>query len=546
MTTRYGQPEQPEQPNQQPEHPGGQPPQPAPPGAEYLGTTTLLAEPSGVSRGRRRTAWIAGAAAAALLVGAATASALVVGRLSGGGAHPADRLPATAMAYVEVDLDPSAGQKVGAVRFLRKFPQLRGKFAEDRDLRRSLWDVLVSDEKDLAKLDYSRDIKPWLGSRVGFAVLPPAAGAQLDDKSVVAAVQVRDEAKARDGLHKLNQADPSDEDAAFAFLDGYAILATDQATADRAVAAARQGSLAGNDRFAGDLDNLGERGVSSGWVDLEALAGTALATSPRLRTDPDAERLLREQAKGRLAYGVRFDGDDLEVVAKGRALPHTEAMQGAATVRAITHLPASTGVAVGLANGDAYVRSAWQRVERSLAGVGGSRVQQSIRAFEQQTGLRVPDDLGTLLGRDFALALEPAGQAPPKVGVRAVTDGARAEDVLTKILAAAGRRGGGGAVPPVTVRRTADGYVAASTAQHADALAGGGDLGEQGAFKAALPQLDAAVFAAYLDFDRVVAQLRPDGAADTREAVAAIDAVGLTVQAGGDGTAELRLKVVTR
>jgi len=51
--------------------------------------------------------------------------------LSRGGAQPEDALPAGAFAFAEIDLDPPAGQKLDAFRFLRRFPALLDKLVEN-------------------------------------------------------------------------------------------------------------------------------------------------------------------------------------------------------------------------------------------------------------------------------------------------------------------------------------------------------------------------------------------------------------------------------
>ncbi len=63
-----------------------------------------------------------------------------VQQLSGGGAQPADVLPGDAYGYVRLDIDPSAGQKIAAVRFLDKLPQVRDTLGGD-DPRKKLWDA---------------------------------------------------------------------------------------------------------------------------------------------------------------------------------------------------------------------------------------------------------------------------------------------------------------------------------------------------------------------------------------------------------------------
>ena len=518
-----------------------------PPGAEFLGGTVLA--PDGPQRKSRRTALLAGGAAAVVMFGAAGAAAVVLGdRLGGGGTRPADRLPAGAMLYAEIDVDPGAGQKLGAVRFIRKFPELREKFEEDRDSRRSVWNLISENDEDLRRVDYAEDIEPWLGERVGFAVLPRSGGG-LDEEDVVAALEVTDEDRALAGINRLNELDGGGDDLFAAPLDGYLVLGTSQAVVDKAARDADEASLADQATFKADVDGLGERGLVSGWADLEALGGSAPGDGATGGT-PGTADAMRSVYQGRYAFSVRFDGDDLEVVADGLGVPGTDAYASEADLRLVTALPDSTSVALGIAEGESLVRDGWSQVKEQLRsipfpapGMGLGGVQDSLREFESRTGIRLPDDLGVLLGEDFALGFEPAADGLPKVGAVARTDGAKAESVLRKMLDAVAQQG---VQLPVTVERTADGYVAASTQGYADALAAGGRLGDSDGFRSALPDVADANVALYADVDRLVGSPGvPSMSEQDRQTWTAFDAVGLTVSREGESI-RMRLKVVTR
>jgi hypothetical protein len=510
-----------------------------PPGSEYLGATVT---PGGPAPRRSRTKiWIAAGAAVAVLAGTATAGAYVANRVGGGGAHPYDRLPSSAIAYAELDLDPSAEQKINGIRFARKFPELRSKFAEDKDPRRSLWELLSEDDADLKKIDYKTEIEPWLGERIGLAVLAPAAGQQLDsDEHVVVALQVRDEGKARTGLQRLNDVDAGDDDVFFAFSDGYAILADSQATADRAAADAGRESLADKDTFADDSEKTGDRGVSSGWVDLAAM-GQAMASAA-----PNSVEVMRKALVGRFSYAVRFDGDDLEVVADGHAIPEADVLRGGGSMTAMRNLPRSTILAVGLTNGEAMVDRAWGRLRDTADGAsgafGGQNFDELVRDFERETGLSLPADLKVLFGRDMAFGIDEQDVAEnPRLGVRATTDAARAEEVLRKLVESLDSSGSAS----VVTRRTPDGYVAATTESYADELSKDGSLGEDSGFKAALPDLEKADFAAYADVDKIVAAQGTSIRVDKAQ-IEAVDGVGITLTGDGDGETRFRIKVVTK
>src|SRR5262245_38106079 len=87
------------------------------------------------------------------IVGALTALALAGGAVWAWqafmeqGPQPAEALPASTLAYVAVDFDPTAGQKLAASSFLRKFPSLEKSVGvgDAGDLRKDAFDELKSD-----------------------------------------------------------------------------------------------------------------------------------------------------------------------------------------------------------------------------------------------------------------------------------------------------------------------------------------------------------------------------------------------------------------
>src|SRR3954469_13876294 len=145
-------------------------------GPSSEGHAGLPAEPSaastpgdpGARRGRRRLLVTAGVLSVALVGGG---GALAASRLAGAGTSPAEVVPASALGFVSVDLDPSAGQKLDAFRFARKFPDVAHTLGGAQDLPKALFESLEGDE-DLTG-DWAKDVQPWLGGRAGVAVLPP-------------------------------------------------------------------------------------------------------------------------------------------------------------------------------------------------------------------------------------------------------------------------------------------------------------------------------------------------------------------------------------
>lgn len=493
----------------------------------------------GASSSRHR--WVVGGIVAAVLLalGVVGAWAVVGSGLLGGGAAPEERVPATAVAFAKIDLDPSLGQKLGARDFLSKFPKLRESFGQDGDLRRQLWNLAAKQEPSLAGIDYGADVEPWLGKRAAAALVPGLPG---EEPQGVALLQVTDEAKAQAGIAKVLAADPQ-KDPAFVVRDGYAVFAETPQILDRLNSQTESGALSDDANFAADSDLLGEDGVTSGWVDLARLRGVLTSASFGGGALAQQQSALESSLTGRVTYAVRFDDDDLELVAQGSGLSNTGAFAGVST-SGIGDLPGDTLAAVSLSNGDDALRSGWSQMVDSLESTV-PQVRQQISDAEAQLGLSLPDDLAVLLGDSFNLAMDrrdPA--APPRIGARVRTDSARFEEVLGKV---AGAGGADLASLGIATTRFDGGIAVGRPGDYAAELARDGNLGDNAQFTAALPDLTDADIAAFADVDAIASRFS-EALTDPedRAAVEAIDSVGLTVGVDEEGTSSLRMRVVTK
>ena len=139
----------------------------------------LPEEPATGTRQRGVIAVVASVVAVVLIAGGGFAAWQF---FAGGGPRPAEVLPASTFALVTVDLNPSGGQKVEAIRTLRKFPSWKKRtgLTPDSDVLEAIFDKAL--EKGPCKaLDYETDVKPWIGHRAGFGGVllgnQPAPGA---------------------------------------------------------------------------------------------------------------------------------------------------------------------------------------------------------------------------------------------------------------------------------------------------------------------------------------------------------------------------------
>jgi hypothetical protein len=492
------------------------------PEVEYL-------DDQGPSRPRhqRRAGLVAAGAVAA--VAAAGAGAWAVTQFMSTGPTPATVMPADTAAYLAVDLDPEGGQKIEAVQTLRKFPAIREELGLDgsEDLRRWLFEA-VSSSSPCSEIDFSDDVDPWLGDKLGFGV---RAGESEPVGFLV--VQVKDQDLAIDALEKI--AECADEDMpGTAFSDDYMLVAESDEIADGIVADAGEGSLADDEEFGRWIEEAGGSGIIEAYVSASApeslgktflpgaddlvggLAGPTSATSMSDSTGaysselemtvdeplPDVDEALEAFAGGALV--MRFDDGALEVEMAAGGLP---AELEAGGDSGLQDLPATTALALGFGVQDDAV----ERMLESFSEVGGlgeDEVDEMLAEAEADTGLELPEELQTLLGEGLSVAVDSSidvgslveGSAPDPgalpVGVRIVGDTDEITGVLDKVEEAFGPLLG-----PLVVEE-GDGVVALGINEdYVGTLAEDGALGDEERFQAALSDLDDSAGGFYLDFD---------------------------------------------
>jgi hypothetical protein len=435
--------------------------------------------------------------------------------LSGGGPQPHDVLPGNAVGYFRIDLDPSAPQKIEAIRFLRTFPAFERYTKitdDDADVREVILDAML--DAAPCRLDYQQDVAPWLGERMGVAVMAPQAGDT--EPTVVGAVQVTDEQAAEEGLRTLRRCGQDDETVGgWAYLDGYMILARTQQQATEFAAAAERTPLADNDQFRADMDRLGEQGVASLWFSGE---GIYQAFSSAVTADPGPAGsqldLMRDRVRRQMestyhsgAVAFRFDDSYLELAAVVTGDSYHESTSGRVADMA---LPETTAVAFGLADG---AQSVDQRSDALLGMIGGGSAAadpaQVRRQLQKQSGLAFPDDVKTLVGDSFTVALDGeglgmaaiAGRRNPSLvdlGARSTTDTDAFRRVVQDIQEAAARND----IPvELAVEDTADGAVVALNKDYAAVLAEDGPLADTRVFDTAVPDAGEAQSVLFVNVD---------------------------------------------
>lgn len=473
------------------------------------------------------------------------------------GPQAAEALPADAIFYAGMDLDPKASQKVDALRFLNHFPAFRDN-AGLTDANADVADQVVGkaiDKLDCPGVTYADDVKPWLGDRYGIAVMPSTPKTPVP---VAFAVQVSDEAAARAGIATLNHCDqatatsPSGGTVGVAFVNGFMVLAETQVEADTYATSAGEHSLADDPDYQADMGAVGDLGVMSMWMDVDAVVkefgdqlGAAFPAGNPALDLPSTQT--------RMAATLRFGSDHVEL-----ASVFSGAMADFGNnPNPVVDLPDSTLFAFSASGVGPSVAKSWNSFMDRMGGNDAS-IQQQISDFEAQTGIALPDDLTTLFGDNLMLSLDSRGLdagtfnsedlSSLDAGVRFTNDPAKLDALYAKVTRLIQSTTGSNL--PLSKQDFDDGIAVASNDAYAKKLAAlDGDLGSSDTFTSVVSDGADQAFVAYFDFeavrDKILQSMTKDGEpASTIDNVRPLRAIGISADSSGDyGHVTMRVSV---
>jgi hypothetical protein len=438
------------------------------------------------------------------------------------GAQPAEARPASTVAYFSVDLDPSGGQKIEAIKTLRKFPGFTDNvdLQTDDDLRERFFEEVTS-SGECEGLDYDADVKQWLGSRAAMAVVDLGD----DEPTPVGVVQTTDSGKAEDGLSALVDAcgggEAAEGDVGGWVVDGdWIVVAETPEIAQEVVDAADGSTLAGDASFeewtgeAGDdgfmsmyvgkgvtkfLDELGGMG-GMGMMDVPGAAmgedGNGLAEEPPSEDVPEELQQMIDDFDG-MAATVRFDDGAVEIeYAMSNYQPDmTKFLDSQNGADMVAGLPDDTVAAFGMSLEEGWADAMLDYVKRNLP-EDSATIDEQLAQFESETGLAFPEDVETLLGEGVTVSLgsglDPdavanGGPGEVPVGIRIDGDADEIQAVLDKIAAQAGPE-----MAEFMQVTEGDGYaVLALQDGYRGELEGGGSLGDSAAYAEVVESDDA-------------------------------------------------------
>jgi hypothetical protein len=370
---------------------------------------------------------------------------------AGGDADPATAVPADAMVYADVVVRPTGDVRDGALDALGKVlatDDPSGKVSE-------LLDRAFADEG--GQLDYSKDIKPWLGDHVGFW-LSSRLDSEGDDPSGSAIIATTDPDAALDAFHKAStgteltsrsysgteyEVDP--DGVATGIVDDFLVNGTEPEF-KRTVDAAKGDSLADADRYRKSVDKLEDERLAHFYVDLKRVFQLAMQSEPE-----DAESLVQLEALlpfGKLPPLVgsfQADGDRLalDMSLEGFNSAAFGTIGGATDL--IKELPGDSWAAFGTAK---YGQAMKATLDQVTGAFGGAAARAQL---QQQYGIDVDEDLLSWIG-DVAVFVR--GDSVPDLdggAVIQVTDSEKATTGFGKLVGLL-QAAGGVRVQPVTIK----------------------------------------------------------------------------------------------
>ena len=502
---------------------------------------------------------------AASLAALALLAAIVVacgGGAAAGEADPATAVPADALVYVEAVVRPEGDLQEDAEAAASKVLRTDDPGAKIRELVDK-----ALPESGVAGITYDRDIKPWLGQRIGFWMA-------AQGETGLGLVAVTDPEAAIDAVHKGQAAEGvkttkrsyggvdyelNDNGEAVGIVGDFLAFGY-EADFKRTVDAQKGDSLAESDRYRDGLDDLDDGRLGHFYLDLKRLIPILM------REEPDGEEQLRQlQALIPLdklppffgAFMANGDRLSIDMVIKGvgsNALGALGNFAGGGETPLMKELPGESWAAFGAPKYGQQLKAAFGQ----YAGLfGGEAAKQQLK---NQFGIDIEEDVLSWIG-DVALFVR--GDTIDSIDggvVIQVTDEAKAEKGFAKLVGLLQSFGGVSARPlkiegaetafavqdastakPIVLARGANKVVVSYGEDAAvDALSPSSKLGDAEIYDQAKDVLDDLEPSLLVSMPAIIKVVDATGAADAdfekaRPYLEAYDVIALGYEGNGNG-----------
>lgn len=469
---------------------------------------------------KKRIALLLISVVALVLIAGIGVAGYIAWRLLPSGEQPEAALPAdSTVALLTFDGDPSASQKIAALKLAGQFPELKKQLGGDSstDLRKFAFDKAF--QSNHCSFTFDKDVKPWIGKRFAFAAV------RGSDKNVlpVALLEVSDRDAASKKWPAIEQCVDKQQKATSvkggAGIDhGYLVLSDTVDHAQQVVDGAKKHPLVDDANFKKWDAALGGRGIINAYVSKTVWQVVADQAPAQIKTALSSCGNNFDQFSGASAT-VRFGDHGLELAIAAGGL---DQYVGAGTVGpALKRLPRDTALAFSTAVEPTLANDMMQSFKcgfDSAAG-GNAKFDDEVQQFHDKTGISLPSDLQTLLGDSITLAL--GGDAPARLddlqgpgdvpfALSIGGDGNKIQSAANKFLSAIPALSGGPTdmsadevlkTVGLTQQVTGAAYTLGGSKAFLDSLGGASDLTTDPTFATAVPDWDKAVAVMFIRFD---------------------------------------------
>jgi Protein of unknown function (DUF3352) len=375
------------------------------------------------------------------------------GSSASGGDDPASAVPAGAAFYLEGTVRPEGDLRDDALA-------AAGKVLRTDDPQAEI-DELVAKafaESEDPKVDYKKDIAPWLGEKVALWGAVPANAEEDFRGALVATVEDEDEAQSAldrsvegsdETFRKRTYKDvdyQASTDSAVGLVEGFAVFGTEPEF-KKTVDAVKGDGLESDKRFQKAMDGLEDDRLGTFYVDAKSLYDAAI------RQDPEAAQQL-EQAKrlfdfekiGAVAGAFMADGDRLAVdataeIPEGAFPAGLGALANGGSTPLLGELPGDSWVAFGMPDFGPALKGLYEQMAGAF---GGAAIENQLR---QDLGLNLQEDVFSWIGDVAVFARGTTMDSVDGGVVIEVTDSAKAKAAFGKLVGLAQSRAGAQAKP---------------------------------------------------------------------------------------------------
>jgi|GEM_PF-1152225 len=530
--------------------------------------------------------WVIAGTAVAAVMALTAAGVVVSGVVGGGGPQPEDVMPANAMAFTKLDLNPSAGQKLAVFQLAAKFPKVKAKVTStDTSIKESVFgSMFTGNGKDSLGLNYKKDVEPWLGDRIGVGVFPAFPGDKVPEIGIaiaftdhdaakvaldkVIAFQAKEKAKsaseaALDDVGTKSDA-PGDSTTSslppavatalsaptgYAFTDdGYVIVSETTATATKLAAAGKTAPLATSAKYAQDIKTLGEDQIGVAWADVAAVVkgmpkdpltqlgaaggGPLALLQGKLNGVNDPKN-----ATGRVIMGLHADSSFVEVTGKAIELKgiNTAKTDLGTSAAMIGSFPSQVFGAVSITGLGKAVGALYTAFTKD-----GDTFQ--IKSALDAMGITSAKQIETVLGAETGITVA-GNKDNPEFALR--TRGSNPDEAVSLVRKVLDVLGPDPSVPPISATKITgpDGIVVSMGKDLNAAILdkSGSKLASTQVFKQVIAG-GPADFAAYVNLGTVIPLIPSDKPADSAS-LKPFNALGMTVTGGTVPTVRFRISV---